>query len=396
MRKRNAKKYEVTFESSVAQAEYILNRTFSERTLKDYRRAQRFLEKQGGLTPQQYRDVCAYVDKKPLSDSRYRNLKAGYQLGLAERVSAAARSAKTLHEQGEHKAASASEAEALSIGRELAKQEPDYAHRRYRDKLGPAHPMPEPKEKPKKQGKRQYIGKLNKTEKEWQKRIFKELPSQHRFPVAIMNLTGCRPAELQKPVNMADLNGQLVVTLNGSKVNDVSGQKQRTMKFDPEKDEWARDMLQVVRNTGRRSVTWRMQTSGQALRESHSRAVTRALGAKWDGKVSLYSYRHVFSADLKASGYSAKEIALAMGHASDRSQAYYGMACQGGGGRGLAEVAASRDVKESSSSSVVQRMAEREAALGQPAVDLDAELFANLDGTEKEQEQDRGIDLDLW
>jgi integrase len=395
MRKRDAEKYEVTYESSMAMADYILKRPRSKRTMADYRRAQRFLDEQG-MTPQQYRDVCAYVDKQPISKSRYRMLKSAYQLELAERVSSAVRSAKTLHEQGEHDAASASQAEALEIGRQLAKQKPDYAHRRFRDGRGPAHPEPKTDHTPEKHGKRQYLGKLNKAEPEWRVKIYNEMPETHAIPMALLNMTGCRPDELERPIRLEDRNGLLAVTINGAKVTKYSGQKERTMVFDPEQDQWAKGLLASVQSTrqGRgKVVTWPgLKVTQRALHKSHARAVIRALGAKWEGHASLYSYRHAMSADLKAAGHSRVEIAMALGHASDRSQVFYGLANQasGGGGRGLKEVTATREVK--TRETVAERMSVKEQVIADP----DAELFADLDGTKEEAEQDRGIDLDLW
>lgn len=373
---------------AVKMAENILKRKKSSRTMADYRRAQRFLDKQG-LTPQEYRQVCAYVDNKPISDSRYRVLKSAYQLQLAERVSAFVRSAKTLYEQGEHKAASASEAEAISAGMALVNQKPDYDHMRYRLNSGPAHPKPETNIKQEKQSKRQYLGKLNKAEPEWRSKIFNEMPEKYAIPMALLNMTGCRPNELERPIRLGDRNGLLAVAINGAKVTKYSGQKERTMFFDPEEDKWAKSLLASVKATrqGRgQLVTWPgLKVTQRALHKSHASAVIRALGTKWEGHASLYSYRHAMSADLKAAGHSRVEIAMALGHASDRSQIFYGMANQAssGGGRGLKEVTATREVK--TRETVAERMTAKKQVIANP----DTERFANLDGSKKEAEQER-------
>ncbi|MFH1914231.1 MAG: tyrosine-type recombinase/integrase, partial [Pseudomonadota bacterium] len=347
MRERQSEAEQITFESAADLSEHILNRPRSQRTLIEYGRAIRLLDEHG-LTPQQVRRQ-AVESGKPLSESRYRTLKGAYQFKLAGLISAAVRETLSFRTQDDPDSTAASCAQAIELGRELARQKPDYERNRYRDNSGPAHPAPPTNRKPVKRSKRRYIGKLNRTVPDWRDLIFDALPQQHRMAVALLNLTGCRPAELEKPVLIRALDdGRLEVTLHGSKLSAVSGQEQRTMIFNPGKSKWANGILGTVTNSGEAETTFCLSTSGRSLRYAHSRAVSRALGAKWQGKVSLYSYRHSFSADLKAKGFDRDEIAMAMGHNSDRSQTSYGLANQSVGcDCALDEVTASREVKRS-------------------------------------------------
>lgn len=363
MRQRDT--YEVTCESAVAMADYILSQTHSESTLQKYRQAQRQLARLG-LNPQQFRDNCAFVDKKPITESRYRTLKAGFQLGCADQIMNHKLSAEQMRAQGDHDSAAAYEAEILTVGRVLAAQEPDYERKRY--KLGrgsAAHPMPKTEQKITKCGLRKHLGMLNRKEPDWRLLIFNDIPKQHVMAMALLNLTGCRPCELCGPVKLEVRNGLLVVTINGAKVTKYSGQEERKLVFDPEQDPWAQWVIGTARVSSRngKSFTWKgIETTLRALQRVHERTVKRVLGPKWVGKVAPYSYRHAFSADLKAGGHTRKEIALAMGHRTDKSQAFYGMASQAtdSGGRGLVEATATHEVK--TRESVAERILRRESA----------------------------------
>ena len=84
-----------------------------------------------------------------------------------------------------------------------------------------------------------------------------------------------------------------------------------------------------------------------------AKSFSAGLGALWDRirgrrrvRVSAYSWRHQFSADLKRCGFASGEIAMALGHASDVTQRHYGAALQskGTGGVRITQVRAARGV----------------------------------------------------
>ena len=62
----------------------------------------------------------------------------------------------------------------------------------------------------------------------------------------------------------------------------------------------------------------------QAQSKSISETITRkAIKLNFEG-VSSYSFRHQFASDLKASGFSKRNIAMAIGHQAEVTQQTYG------------------------------------------------------------------------
>jgi hypothetical protein len=94
-------------------------------------------------------------------------------------------------------------------------------------------------------------------------------------------------------------------------------------------------------------VELRPAASQRAIREAFRRVVTKCLGETWAGKVSQYSLKQQFAADLKKARLDKELISLALGHCSDKTQGHYGLARQGqkGARRGLRQVEGTQPVK---------------------------------------------------
>lgn len=365
--------------------------------MDDYNRAYRLLEKEGNLTPQQFVDHRA-LQGKPITKSRYYTVKAGYQYVLAQRITAQLREGKALRESGEDAAAVEAFASVITDAEKLAAQEPDYGKSRYRNNEPPAHKMPFHQDRGEngkvslKKGKgnnskRTPLGPLNKAHPDWAEKMFEaSSPTHHRTAIALLHTTGCRLKELENGLTLSDKDGQLEIKIVGAKTGQGYGQEERILSFEP-KNLFERTVYEAVK--GQQNLTWKLKTTQRAFHKAYTKAVRVALGTRWAGKVSPYSHRHQFSADLKAAGLEPEAIALALGHSSTQTQHHYGMAKQGSaGGRGLEHVQGTQKVKDKESVQI--RMEDRQIQ------DPDAELFADLDGTTEETEQDRGMDLDLW
>jgi len=328
-------------ENAVTMANDILQRPRSERTLSDYRRAARFLDNK---TPQQYRDECALFGE-PISNSRYRLLKAAYQWSCARAIVESINEAQTLYGEDDLLGAHKEEQEALLAAEELERQEPDYDQLRYRQGKPSAHPAPPGGFSKTKKSKRALLSKLKKIP-DWQSSLIKEMPTQHKLSTAILALTGCRPSELEKGIKIDATSDKLIFEIRGSKVTKISGQKKRWLAFDPDVNPIALELFEAVRTTKTWKYTAALGVAQRSFYESHIRAACRAFGTKIGKQLSPYVHRQMFSADLKKEGCDREAIALALGHTSDRTQSYYGMAKQSGGNsRGLEEASASRQIK---------------------------------------------------
>lgn len=157
---------------------------------------------------------------------------------------------------------------------------------------------------------------------------------RHAERLAVLALTGCRPAELRAGVSFKVIEGKhgavLHLTLHGAKWNgEGRGLQARAIQL-PLDTNVTRALAQAARVAGGK----RMLTTTDADHRSLNRALSKGVVG-----LSCYSFRHQQGSELKeaiASGtMSAEEAAAAMGHASTASLSYYGNRSKARGGRKL-------------------------------------------------------------
>lgn len=173
---------------------------------------------------------------------------------------------------------------------------------------------------------------LDKLPPDWRERVWSLTGDRDRDAVAVLALTGARPAELTKGVRVEHgRDGSLTFTIRGAKLGDDRGQKERILTVDKsaaERSAEGRHLLAQVREGHGRDV--RIGDAGN-FSDRVAHAGERA-GLSGDQRVSAYTYRHDFAATLKSDpSLSRDEIATALGQQAERSQEAYG---RSGGGRG--------------------------------------------------------------
>jgi len=340
-------------------ARNIAGRPLKPSTRQGYMRAFYQLEDRG-LTPQEYAKYANEMSsKKSLSKRRYYALKAGYQFGLADLIVGQLEQAKALRrgaEEGALEQAEHLESMVLVNARLLEDQAPDYGRQRKRDYRLSVHPKVQVNKKPRK-SKRQYLGRLNKSIPGWQMELFRAMPQQHRILILVLAVSGCRPAELypgrdvgkglvSDGVQLSIHDKKLVLTFQGAKTGQGYGQVKRELVISPVST-MELGLYRLVEKSGG-ALRCEPKASDRAVRGAVERAVIKALGKRWKGKVSMSTFRHQFAANLKGAGVSKEQIALAMGHCSDRTQGNYGLVSQRqkGSSRGLVHVTGSQPVKQ--------------------------------------------------
>lgn len=182
---------------------------------------------------------------------------------------------------------------------------------------------------------------------DWRDQVQTQLAnSKYEAAAVILHLTGCRPAELAKGVSVTAHNNEVNVFIRGSKQSEInkSGQSTRMIVFPADSDE-ARALTPLMQGT--RGVV--KIDNPNSFQKIYKAAAIRALGRKGK-RLTPYSARHQFSADLKKNGYNKVQIAAAMGHQSTRSQGQYGTAQQGGGGGSGMKAAARQQIRTPSRS----------------------------------------------
>lgn len=160
---------------------------------------------------------------------------------------------------------------------------------------------------------------------------------RHLGRLAVIALTGCRPAELMKGIEVASTkNGGLAFKIIGAKCDDKRGQSWRHIGVK------ANCSISEILHKACQQAGGRMVIT---TTEADYRSLNRALQAHG---LSCYSFRHAFGTQVKnamaENKMTPQQGAQAMGHAGVKSVTYYGRTTRR---RGLREITvkASREVK---------------------------------------------------
>lgn len=180
--------------------------------------------------------------------------------------------------------------------------------------------------------------------------------------LAVLWLTGCRPAEIEKGARITRQGDDLTIDIEGAKTVDAGGrergQPKRTYRFRLDADAEAKNpSLTLLRLLCARAATSDKPELVIIHNADYLYNSVVQLGRKtFPGLrtlVSPYCFRHQVASDLKNDPDTPLEtMAAFMGHLSDYSVGRYGHPSYGksGGAKGgmlKAEVVASREVKHS-------------------------------------------------
>lgn len=191
-------------------------------------------------------------------------------------------------------------------------------------------------------GKRETVGQRDEG---WRERVWEQVRGKDKNAVATLALSGARPAELKNGITVTRTREGVRFDISGAKVDEATGrgQEKRSVSVTKEaleKSPEGQHLLSELPRTGdTRTVT--IEGSPEALSGRLGRAGERA----GEQHVSAYDYRHAFADRAKADGADRGELAAALGHRAEASQAAYGGAGGGGGGGGFSQATASRSVR---------------------------------------------------
>lgn len=193
--------------------------------------------------------------------------------------------------------------------------------------------------------KRKLLGRLPKTWRDDMLRKALDARSKYSEAVAVLYATGCRPAELEAGVRLIAVDDDhFIAEISGAKVSADTGQTWRRLTLARDHDAATR-CLAALLHSGEAIVSVRSaKMLGQSVGHLSSglwprRHLTEA--------VTPYCFRHAFSADLKADGWSKQDIAAALGQQSDRTQSHYGMSRQGRKSKRIVAIEAAAPVRSS-------------------------------------------------
>ncbi len=207
---------------------------------------------------------------------------------------------------------------------------------------------------------------LRKLPEDWRDRLWRVVPSgsKYRSAIATSLLTGVRPAELAKGVDIRlSESGDLIFDIRGAKTQGGRyGQAARRL------------IVSATGPVGTYLKSMIDEKQGIAISIRSPRLFGNQLSAfakkcwpKRSQRVSPYTIRHQFAADLKAMG-DADAVSMALGHAVADTAQHYGTARQArsGGGK-LVAVETTRALKKErilAKAKSIEAFAQRKASRG--------------------------------
>ncbi len=175
---------------------------------------------------------------------------------------------------------------------------------------------------------------LTKLPKDWREKIANTTTGQYKMATLVSLATGCRPAELEKGVLLERKADGLYATINGAKVKEKAGQKERSFRLADhpittlitdimKQEQDLPDIILVSVGVGKsNSITTHIRSIAKKLWPLHKEAVT------------CYTSRHAMASDCKkvvTEGADPDLASLVLGHAVDKTASYYGNTFQSGG-----------------------------------------------------------------
>lgn len=191
-------------------------------------------------------------------------------------------------------------------------------------------------------------GRIGALPKDWQDRILEAARQREKThgatyapALAVLEATGCRPAELAKGVQVRRVGINWEFTIQGVKLGrtgGVAGEAERgaplrVIRVQVGGGLWSEVLNDEARKKG---GTFTISTSSADTIATQMRRVAQSEWPELSAAQlpSPYSYRHRVARDLKTQKVAPEQIAATLGHASCFSQKRYGRWRKGGGSEG--------------------------------------------------------------
>jgi integrase len=184
------------------------------------------------------------------------------------------------------------------------------------DALPTGCPIPQDQRR-RRRGKRAVLGRLP---DDWRELLAARMPT-YRLPFLVAAVTGCRPSELARGVTVRRVASDVIeVVITGAKVRAHAGQPERTVRVGLDGALGAA-LAGLLPATGEVAVAVRSAAAfSTAIRDAARRQWPRMRES-----VTAYCLRHQVSANMKADDVLGPlDVSAALGHATDKTAAYYG------------------------------------------------------------------------
>lgn len=194
---------------------------------------------------------------------------------------------------------------------------------------------------------------LNGLPDNWRSQLIRAMhTTEDQLALMVMALTGARPEELRMGVQLViETNNCLTFRIQGAKVseNTGGGQAWRELTVDAQSvldDDLVYELMAYIQMHQITTIQIDPKNAFQKRLQRVRDAMVVASGNKAWGKISAYSFRHQFAANLKAdTTIHFDDISAALGHISDRTKQSYGHSSQKRGKGGITQITAASPIK---------------------------------------------------
>ncbi len=192
---------------------------------------------------------------------------------------------------------------------------------------------------------------LNGLPDNWRSQLIRAMNTKEdQLAMMVMALTGARPEEMRLGIQLViETNHCLTFHIQGAKVSAITGggQTWRELTVDAWRvldDDLVYELMACIQEHQITTIQIDPKNAFQKRLQRIRDQMTQ-YDPVWK-KVSAYSFRHQFAADLKADTTTHfDDISAAMGHASDRTKQHYGHSSQKRGKGGITQITAASPIK---------------------------------------------------
>lgn len=145
--------------------------------------------------------------------------------------------------------------------------------------------------------------------------------------LAILNFSGCRPAELEKGVGVSfnKEKNEIEIKIAGSKLSEKMKRGIRIrkihIKITNENEQYLKSLILKCEENNNSFI---VRIESKKAFSGYITKISKKIWPKKQYHASAYSFRHAKATEMKNAEYSQEDIAKVMGHASCRSQEAYG------------------------------------------------------------------------
>ena len=200
-----------------------------------------------------------------------------------------------------------------------------------------------PEETPEHLVKRRVTKRVDlwKLPEDWRQVMISKLKN-YQEAACVTAISGCRPSELVKGVEVSVANGMLKIRILGAKTSEFSGQEWRELCYSlPSENPLAIMLGRIALLKGGSTV---VKIDDAKAFSGTVRAAGKRAFPQFGHTITPYSFRHQLASDMKAAELG-DQVSQALGHSASDTKGSYGEWGAGNGSMAPSSVVAARAVK---------------------------------------------------